>query len=280
MEEGKINYTMNVKDSMLSFKRESTRDSRELIYDRSTCIGCWMCYDACPVEAIEKNPVTKRRNGKVEYPSIVIDSEKCVLCGICAEVCLFNSLDMTINGGSVKKLEYPKYAKNWSIDEKKCKPKGDIVCDDCEKACATEAIKCSLKSNKNIVERDEWKCIMCTTCAKICPEEAITGGKIFDGEIELDLEKCQSCGLCVELCPSNALTMPKPEIGRRVDKLVLDKDVCIYCGACANACATKALEVHRGGVRYTDAGERAGAYRRREILECLKEAGNWTSNSR
>jgi formate hydrogenlyase subunit 6/NADH:ubiquinone oxidoreductase subunit I len=60
------------------------------------------------------------------------------------------------------------------------------------------------------------KCVVCTTCAKTCPQGAIhmvtsvdpaNPNKPIMAKIEVDMGYCISCGLCVESCPYNALFM-------------------------------------------------------------------------
>jgi len=52
-------------------------------------------------------------------------------------------------------------------------------------------------------EIDEEACNGCTLCAKLCPEEAITGEK--KKPHQLDLEKCIKCGICYDACKFDAI---------------------------------------------------------------------------
>lgn len=274
MDEDRIRYLMQAKGGEVIFERESVRDRRKLVFSKNACVGCWLCYASCPLEAIEKNPIRNRDRGVLEHENIIIDPEKCVLCGICAEVCIFDALRFTIDGESIKNLKgYPQYAKAYYIDPEKCVPKGeDEVCRDCEVACPRGALRCSLEVEegvKNVVERDEELCIMCTTCKHACPQDAITVEKFFEGEIEVDLERCVGCGVCVAICPAKALSMPKPGVGEKVDTLVINHDACIYCGACANACPTLALTVKRGSINFVKDKNTSTMKRRVKIFEEL-----------
>jgi 4Fe-4S ferredoxin len=273
-EEDRISYLMLKKGDEIVFSRESVRDRRTLVFKKDACVGCWFCYDSCPVDAIEKNPIRNRDGDVIQHENIIIDPEKCVLCGICAEVCAFDALKLTIDGKSIKTLAgYPQYAKRYRIDFDKCVPKDAEkreVCRDCEEVCPRGALKCGLIEEggavRNTVERDESICIMCTACSRACPQEAITAEKVFQGSIEVDLDKCVGCGVCVGICPSNALSMPKPEIGEKVDTLVIDEDICVYCGACANSCPTQALTVRRDAINYVKEKNTSTLKRRARIF--------------
>ena len=70
---------------------------------------------------------------------------------------------------------------------------------------------------------DHVKCCGCTTCATVCPREAITlsehvledGRLVTKPKVDIDETKCSFCGECVALCPTHALDMTvngKPEV--------------------------------------------------------------------
>jgi len=283
MDEHTVGYSMRVEDGALVYSRESVRENRELLFRKDKCVGCWLCYDACPTDAISCNPVGIIESVEEDHPNIVIDPQECVLCGVCAEVCMFGSLDMNIDGSSIMDLNYPKLKEQWVWNEEKCIPKEahgkKVLCSDCEVTCPRGALKCDLVSEKgkkasgkvkNTVQRNVDLCIYCTTCQTECPEDAITVEKIFDGEINVDLNKCQGCGVCVDVCPSNALDMPKPGVGELSEKLTINKDACVYCSACVNSCPVEALSVKRIGIRYSPEDSRSATLRREEIFQELR----------
>ena len=74
----------------------------------------------------------------------------------------------------------------------------------------------SRRTRGNELVWNSAKCVVCTTCAKTCPQGAIhmvnavdpaNANKLTITKIEVDTGYCISCGLCVESCPYNALHM-------------------------------------------------------------------------
>jgi len=53
----------------------------------------------------------------------------------------------------------------------------------------------------------EDKCVVCGTCASVCPTEAIT----VDASVTTLTERCIRCCACIKSCPSNARSMEDPE---------------------------------------------------------------------
>ncbi|SHI42686.1 2-oxoglutarate ferredoxin oxidoreductase subunit delta [Dethiosulfatibacter aminovorans DSM 17477] len=56
---------------------------KRLITNVESCKSCRYCEDNCPKDAI-------RVNGEINskgYPTVVVDHEKCIVCGICYNVC-------------------------------------------------------------------------------------------------------------------------------------------------------------------------------------------------
>ncbi|MCD6576989.1 MAG: 4Fe-4S binding protein [Anaerolineaceae bacterium] len=59
-----------------------------------TCVGCGLCVEVCPYEAVhlvEKNIPNRGKNMAVAE----VDSGLCMACGLCSSVCRSNSIELT-----------------------------------------------------------------------------------------------------------------------------------------------------------------------------------------
>jgi ferredoxin len=50
---------------------------------------------------------------------------------------------------------------------------------------------------------DEDKCLACSGCISVCPQDAISmcGGRAF-----VTVDKCISCAICIQTCPVGAIS--------------------------------------------------------------------------
>jgi Na+-translocating ferredoxin:NAD+ oxidoreductase RNF subunit RnfB len=120
-----------------------------------SCVGLESCKHACMFDAV------------VMFEDIAyINSEKCVGCGKCVDVCPKNLIEMVYDKSKVRVM---------------CnsKDKGKLVRENCRAGC-----------------------IGCSLCKKNCPEDAIT---IEDNIAVVDYEKCTSCMACINKCPTKSI---------------------------------------------------------------------------
>ncbi len=217
------------------------------------CLPCALCEPTCPAKAI-KVSFNKTREGlgplrKGIKGSIVVDPEKCNLCGRCARFCkAFLLLDKEkIDPRDLKPFD------QLLVDEELCD-----YCGLCASLCHEEAIKVEgepLKVSSEFkftgkINVDKDLCIGCGRCALICPYKAIDVKRPFEGEIRLiprNVPKCDPSGChgCFNVCPASCWYVDeKGGIG-------VAKDQCIFCGACAKACPKEVMEIRRAVVHHT-----------------------------
>lgn len=237
-----------------------------LILDRNFCKGCDVCSIVCPREAISLKPLSKTTDGKARTPIVHVDVEKCDYHAICATMCPFGAISISINDQTrlpvVEKEAFPELIRQIEVDSDNCIP----GCKICEEKCplkvisvrfqpitAEEAVKRGIKAvsgdepKRTIVDVDKQHCATCKVCEAACPAQVIKVEKFFNGNIQIDQEKCpEGCHDCLEVCPVNALYLEN-------GKVYPNNEFCIYCRACVNVCPKpEALEVVRTSVRHSE----------------------------
>ena len=111
----------------------------------------------------------------------------------------------------------------------------------------------------------ESTCVSCSWCSDICPKDAISIAKPFEGNLELvEIEaeekicKGESCHACQDVCPCNAVEI--------VDgKSVTNLDFCNLCGACVTACPQDIRVLSRTSMKLENVNSKSWS----EILDSL-----------
>ena len=119
------------------------------------CMGFGSCVAACGFDAIH-----------IEHGVAVVDKEKCVACGKCAEECPNHLIEL---------IPYD----------------------------ATKVVSCSNQDKgPKVMAVCEVGCIGCGLCAKQCEAEAIT---VENNIAHIDQSKCTGCGKCAKKCPKKII---------------------------------------------------------------------------
>jgi ferredoxin len=216
-----------------------------LTFNKESCIGCELCRQVCPKEAITL---------KVEEARAVpeVDEQSCSMCGLCVSFCPVNAVELVATNtwkGSEENINpildrggIPHFSKGMKLNTELCPP----GCDLCVNACPREAL--SLERGK--VKLDRKRCLSCAHCQAVCPVPgAIEVVRLFEGTIAVDAEKCPPhCDECVRVCPTKCYSA-LPGKGVKVDP-----GHCICCGACLVACPHGAIDLTRLRLR----GEKDG----------------------
>ena len=118
-------------------------------------MGFGSCVAACGFDAIH-----------IEHGVAVVDKEKCVACGKCAEECPNHLIEL---------IPYD----------------------------ATKVVSCSNQDKgPKVMAVCEVGCIGCGLCAKQCEAGAIT---VENNIAHIDQSKCTGCGKCAEKCPKKII---------------------------------------------------------------------------
>ena len=133
-------------------------------FDDEQCVGCGICIERCPSEAIEVEDLGKERKLTVRY-------DVCIYCANCNYKCMpLEGIKPTHNPSVVFKdkshaiFSITKPTVVVSIDEDLC-----IGCARCEYLCKFDAAKVTKKEDKWISTIDPIKCTGCGICSSNCP---------------------------------------------------------------------------------------------------------------
>lgn len=140
---------------------------------------------------------------------LTFDSERCVGCHICEEVCSdtwFKTTD--VEKSSIRILDEG----TGPLQAVFC-----IQCGECIDVCPTKAL---YRDRKGIVRLRKKLCVGCLSCVGFCPYEAM-----FYHPDQLEPFKCISCGQCVKECPADALAIveeptPQPTVTEQWETVV------------------------------------------------------------
>jgi ferredoxin len=200
-----------------------------MTWDLDRCVGCQMGPTACPKDALTYIDGEIVDGRMVIPPSVDVDPEKCIMCGICAEICPVHAIDLTINGKKENPvLEYgafPEVRGDITFDKSEFDfSLKDFVIDN----CPTGVI--SYDEEKDNMVIDNENCIRCRQC-EVASNGAFKVTQPWQGSVELHREKCvEGCFACADVCPTRALHINDD------GELVLADYYCIKCGACMHAC--------------------------------------------
>jgi len=97
---GRGQITKSESKEEIVLERRFLGERYQLIWSKQDCIGCGICVDMCPKEAITYFPAEFRAGRRIsDRPRIDIEPDKCVMCGECVVTCpMKKALLMTKNG--------------------------------------------------------------------------------------------------------------------------------------------------------------------------------------
>jgi 4Fe-4S ferredoxin len=222
-----------------------------LTLNKNKCVGCGICMEICPREAIEVTRTPKTEGEEAKTPTVAINQEKCSYCGICEAICPFAALTTRINGEHtipvVKSESFPQLVREVTVDETRC----GLECTEIDEPCPLDLIKVKVRDGKGevIIEVDKESCPCCRLCETKFPDGAIHVKKMFEGNLRVNSEKCpEGCHDCMDVCPITGVLYLSED-----QKVHVNEQNCVYCGACRIVCPEEgALEFARTRIRHTE----------------------------
>ena len=231
--------------------------------DDEKCVRCTICEEVCPRDAIDRNvpayegtykgPVAgakERQTAIKTKTTFTVDKEKCSLCGLCGALCPALTVKHKEFTAEIGKSKVRLSGTRPNAMPARCASKP------VPKNASPSNAKLSL------IKLTERSALSRTTAAPVpgarttARPRQLRSRKIFEGDIEFHAEKCPGgCSTCADICPANAIYLPsaKPaaEMGHNIEaNIAVNKDYCILCGACVDACPGEDIIVlQRTGIR-------------------------------
>jgi ferredoxin len=216
----------------MTLERPMVTRHYRMVWDLEKCVGCQMGPAVCSKNALTHIDGEIRDGRLVTRPSVDVDPEKCVLCGMCVVVCPMHAIDMAINGE--KEIPVQKYEAFPALIAETTFSKADIdyaLKDYVIDNCSAHVIRYDADLDTMLV--DDENCIHCRQC-EIASQGAFTVHQPWQGAVVLHADRCvEGCLACADICPTRALHVDEN------NRLVLADYYCIKCGACMHVCPIK-----------------------------------------
>ena len=147
------------------------------------------------IKTFGSSGIQKRRNGRLTMKYLKSDSEKCIGCGTCMNVCS----RLYFKEENPERSAIRVFTQEGSQKIVVCNQKCRLCVQECPVQALTVAKTGVVVLNKNL-------CVGCLACVAVCPIGAM---QYFPGE--KSPFKCVACGACAKECPADALEIVAQE---------------------------------------------------------------------
>ena len=219
-------------EHLMTLERPMVTRHYLMTWDLDRCVGCQMGPTVCPKEALTHVPGEIIDGRMAVKPSVDVDPDLCVMCGICVETCTVHAISITINDQPenpvLKYNTFPEIRGNLTFDRDAFDfSLKDLVINN----CPTHIISYDEDKDTMVVKYED--CIRCRQC-EVASKGAFQVTQRWQGSVELHRDRCvEGCLACADVCPTRALHINSE------GELVLADYFCIKCGSCMHACPIK-----------------------------------------
>ena len=219
--------------------------------DRSKCVGCRKCENACKAMCINIE------GGKT------VDGSRCVDCFNCLKKCKHGAISLTRRTHQL--------TQNTEVDDSRRKFVATTIAVGAAAALNAQEQKLdgglAVIEKKTVPERQtplkpagsislknfSTRCTACQLCVSKCPEKVLRPSTSLESFMQpymaFDQGYCRTaCTRCSEVCPTGAIQpiAKEEKTAISIGHAVVLKDNCIGCGSCARHCPSAAISMIDG----------------------------------
>jgi len=208
----------NEKESELVIERILHAKRYSLTLDKGKCKGCGICAEICPREAIEVTTPQRAEGEDAKPPTVKISEEKCNYCGICEAICPFGALTLNINGEHLIPVVKSESFPQLIREITVNETKCGLECLEIEEPCPLNLIKISVRTKDG---------------KEVTNVNTIKSKEALRVAVEVDKESCPCCRLCETKFPDGVIQVKKIFNGR----LRVNREKCPEgCHDCVDVC--------------------------------------------
>ena len=177
----------------------------KMTWDLDRCVGCQMGPTACPKDALTHLEGEIVDGRMVTPPSVDVDPDACVMCGICVEICPVHAIEMRVNENIENPVlaydAFPEVRGNIKFDKLEFDfSLKDFVINN----CPTSVISYDQENDTMAIKYED--CIRCRQC-EVASKGAFKVSQAWQGSVELHREN-----VLKDVLPVQMSAQPAPYI--------------------------------------------------------------------
>lgn len=218
---------------------------KKILINSEQCVSCGLCATGCPT-------------GSIDFRSKTVNNETCIKCFKCLTVCRQNGIDYRSE---------PVAAVPFSPERRR------LLTAAAAAAVLSVAVKGGIRLSRTIADKTKKvilpagagnpgefasRCLNCNLCVAGCPMRIIKKASADYPAVHIDYAEsfCDyDCHNCSAVCPSGAIKKISLAEKRKtqIGLAAVDENACIKCGICVMKCPRQIICRKNGGFPQIDA---------------------------